>query len=128
MLNLKIKREPKLIITHIFPSSQLYRSRSLAVGATINEVNGIEVQTLEDFRAALKKSDKFLTIRATDNVSRASDNVLVSLVYDKVLQEETKLAMDFKYPLSKTAQDLIKAHQANRSLILADKEQQKTRK
>jgi serine protease Do len=116
---LKNQAQQKLIITHIFPSSQLYRSRSLAVGATINEVNGIEVHTLDDFRNAIKKSDKFLTIRASDNVSRASDNVLVSLMYDKVLQEEPKMAMDFKYPLSKTAQDLIKAHAANRSVIMA---------
>lgn len=120
---LKNQAQQKLIITHIFPSSQLYRSRSLAVGATINEVNGVEVSSLDDFRNAIKKSDKFLTIRASDNVSRASDNVLVSLMYDKVLQEEPKLAMDFKYPLSKTSQALIKAHEANRSVIVAQQDQ-----
>jgi len=120
---LKNQASPKLIITHIFPNSQLYRSRSLAVGATINEVNGIEVHSLDDFRKAIKKSDKFLTIRASDNVTRASDNVLVSLMFGKVLEEETRLAMDYKYPVSKTAHELIKVSQANQAVVLAQQEQ-----
>lgn len=118
---LKNQSTPKLIITHIFPSSQMYRARSVTVGATINELNGMEVHTLDDFRKAIKShaTDKFLTMRVSDHVARASDNVLVTLPFDKVLQEERKLAFDYKYPLSSIAQDLLKAHEASKAFMLA---------
>ncbi len=114
----KYQAEPVLIITHIFPNSQLYRSRSLPVGATINEVNGIRVRTLEEFRQAIKKSEQnnFLTIRASDNVTRKSDNLLVALPWNKVLQEEPKLSMDFRYPMTKMAQGLLQSHMLNNPL------------
>ncbi len=101
--------DPSLVVTHIFPTSQLYRSRALPVGATVHEVNGKKVHTLEDFRAAIKagKDQKFLTIRAADNVSRASENLFIALSWDKVLQEESRLARDYCYPLSALAKELL---------------------
>ncbi|MCX5922067.1 MAG: trypsin-like peptidase domain-containing protein [Candidatus Dependentiae bacterium] len=117
---LKNQNQQKLVITHIFPNSQLYRSRTLAVGATLNEINGMEVHTLEDFRKAVKKNvgTAYLTIRASDNVARASDNVFVTLPFDKVLEDESKLAMDYKYPLSAMAKDLCKIMDANKSVAI----------
>ncbi|EKD48910.1 MAG: Protease Do, partial [uncultured bacterium] len=108
-LETRYQSEPTLIITHIFPNSQLYRSRSLPVGSTINEVNGIRVRTLDEFRHAIKQSEQthFLTIRASDNVSRKSENLLVALPWKKVLQEEPKLAADFRYPVTQMAQSLL---------------------
>lgn len=122
---LKNQSQKKLVITHIFPNSQLYRSRTLAVGATLNEVNGMKVSTLDDFRKAIKDhaSNKFLSITAADNVARASDNVLITLPFDKVIEEEPKLAFDFKYPLSQISRELIRARDANKSLVLAQQPQ-----
>lgn len=104
------QNEPALVITHIFPNSQVYRSRSLPVGCTLNEINGMKVSTLEDFRAAVTKGmdAKFLTIKATDNVTRKSENLLVVLPWNKVLEEEPKLARDFRYPLTKMTHALLK--------------------
>ena len=101
---LKNQSEPVLIITHIFPNSQLYRSRTLAPGVTIKEINGTPVNTLEEFRAALPKSfeTNYLTIKAVDNLTRASDNLLVVLPFDKILQEEVLLSQAFHYPVSAT--------------------------
>ena len=50
---------------------------------------------MDDFRKAIKDhaADKFLTMRVSDNVARASDNVLVTLPLDKVLQEERKVGI-----------------------------------
>jgi len=103
---------PALVITHIFPNSQVYRSRSLPVGSTLNEINGMKVHTLEDFRQAMQKSmnAKFLTIRAIDNVTRKSENLLVVLPWNKVLEEEPKLARDFRYPITPTTYALLKEH------------------
>lgn len=112
--------EPILVITHIFPNSQLYRSRVLVVGSTINEVNGVKVRTLDDFRKALKNPphSKFFTIRASDNVARASDNVFVTLAIDKILEEEPQLARDYKYALSEAARELAVARNINKDSAL----------
>ncbi len=114
----KYQTEPVLIITHIFPNSQLYRSRSIPIGATINEVNGTKVRTLEEFRDAVKNGShsKFLTMRVSDNVTRKSENILVVLPWDKIIEEEPKLARDFRYPITKVAQSLLQAYHADKSL------------
>ncbi len=107
---LKNQAEPILIVTHIFPNSQLYRSRTLASGVTLKEINGMPVKSLADFRTALSKSfdTRYLTIRAIDNLTRASDNLLVVLPFDKVLQEEIALSQVFHYPISLTVENLFK--------------------
>jgi hypothetical protein len=112
---MKHQGEPVLLITNIFTNSQLHRSRALPVGATINEVNGVAVKTLEDYRNAIKQGahEKFFTIKASDNVARASDNIFIALSKDKALEEETSLSRDFKYPIS----DVMR-------LLLADVPQQ----
>lgn len=117
-LETRYQSDPTLIITHIFPNSQLYRSRSLPMGSTINEVNGIPVHTLEEFRHAVKQSQqsKFLTIRASDNVTRKSENLLVALPWKKILQEEPKLSADFRYPITQMAQSLLQHNMINDSL------------
>lgn len=105
---MKNQTDPVLIVTHVFPTSQLYRTRTLIAGATINEINGIPVSTLDELRAAYKISEgKGLTIRATDRFTRASDNVFIVLPYEKVLQEEARLAQTYHYPLSQTAKELL---------------------
>ena len=53
---MKHQSEPALLITHIFADSQLYRTRTLTPGSTINEINGIKVTTFAELRDALKKS------------------------------------------------------------------------
>lgn len=104
----KNQAEKTLIITHIFPTSEVYRIRTLLPGATLNEVNGIKVETLKDFRNAIAKveGDKF-TMLASDQVSRASDNVFIVLPFDKVLHDEAILANDYRYDISKNVEQLI---------------------
>jgi serine protease Do len=101
--------EPALVVTHIFPNSQVYRARTLSVGSTLNEVNGISVHTLKDFRNALKKglNNQFLTMRASENASRTTDNVLIALDMNKVIKEEVRLSQDYKYPLTASTKDLL---------------------
>ena len=110
---LKHQADPVLVVTHIFPTSQLYRTRTLAVGSTINELNGTPVHTLAEFRRVLRDGihNKFLAIRVSDNVARASDNIMVVLPLDKVLEEEPQLAYDYHYPLTNTGRELLAAAQ-----------------
>lgn len=108
-IELSNRAEPVLLITHIFPNSQLHRSRALTVGATINQVNGVPVHTLDEFRKVIKNSahETFLTILAADNLSRTSDNMLVALAMDKVVQEEPQLSQDFRYQLTSLSRDVM---------------------
>jgi len=116
-LELRNQREPALVITHIFSNSQLYRSRTLFIGSTINEINGIKVTTLEEYRRAIKHgaTSKYLTILASDNVRRASDHVFVVLGMEYLLEEEPQLSKSFKYPLTQMSQDLLRARQASQA-------------
>jgi len=61
---LKKQGQTTLVVTHIFPTSQIARERTLAVGATLNEVNGTEVHSLTDFRNAIIKTaeNKYFTV------------------------------------------------------------------
>lgn len=107
--DIRSQTEPVLIITHIFPNSQLHRSRTVLVGATLNEVNGMKVTTLEEFRNAIKSSvgSKYLTLRVSDNVMRFSDYVFAVLPFDQVLKEESELSRYYRYPLSDMAKELL---------------------
>lgn len=106
---LRHQNTPTLVITHIFPNSQLFRCRNVAIGSTLNEINGTKVHTLTDLRDALAKSvkNRMLTIRVSDNVTRSSDNIFVVLPWNKVLEEEPRLAQCYRYPLSDNTQKLL---------------------
>lgn len=117
---LKNQGESVLVITHIFPNSQLFRARVLSVGSILNEVNGIKVKTLDEYRAAIKKgaSSKFLTLLASDTVSRASDRIFVVLPFDQVIKDEPQFSRDYHYPLSPLAQELIRAREAQTAIAI----------
>ena len=102
--------EPLLVITHIFPDSELAQAQTIATGFTINELNDIPVQTLEDFRAALAKSVETgrVVIKTTDQISRASENVLAVLPFDAACTEVVQLSQRYHYPITETVQALLK--------------------
>ncbi len=112
--------EPVLLITHIFADSQLYRTRTVTPGSTINEVNGQKVTTLEEFREAVlqSKNKKFLTIKASDNMMRVSDNLLVVLPMDKVLEEEMYLSRDYHYPISPIMKEMLEERMQSVKAVL----------
>ncbi len=111
-VEMKNQSDPVLIVSHIFPNSEIYRSRSLPIGSILNELNGMKVSSLDDLRNAIKSSvgSKFLTFKITDNVLRSSENVLIVLPFDKVLAQEARLANEHRYPLSETVKVLLQAN------------------
>lgn len=94
--------EEVLLISHIFSDSIVASRRVLMPGFTLREVNGQEVKTMNDFRNAVQKSLETgrVVIRAVDQVSAATDNVLAVLPLDEVLQETVDLSSLYHYPLS----------------------------
>lgn len=100
--DMKNQTDPVLVVTHVFPTSYVARTRTITEGTTINEINGQLVHSLADLRKAVKKSVEtgFLTLRVSDNIMRVSDHVLVALPFDRVVAEEQQLAFDYRYPVS----------------------------
>lgn len=90
------QHEPAIAITHVLPNSQTYQTRLLVPGEIIDEVNGVHVKTLAEFREAVKKSktSRFLTIQTTNNLYAA-------LSIDKIIKEEDQLAGRFFFKKSK---------------------------
>ena len=94
--------EGSLVITHVLPASVAARARTLHAGYVLKEVNNVPVKTLDEFRAALKKSlnTKFLTIKTTKNL-------FAVLPFDDILKEEDCLAASFFYKVSPLMRELI---------------------
>jgi len=108
---LKNQSESVLVITNIVPTSRLARDRAIGEFATIKEVNGYKVTSLNELRSALKDSLKtgFLTMRVEDNLARLSDNIFVALPFDRIAKEEPQLAADCRRHITASSQELLYA-------------------
>jgi len=106
---MKNRNEPILFISHVFPTSQSARTRVLRPGFIIRKVNDVTVHTLDDFRNAMGKSleNDYLALTVIDTISNASDNILVVIPFKKSLEDEERLADDYRYPLSEFIQELM---------------------
>jgi hypothetical protein len=115
---LKYQSEPVLIITHVFPDSQLYRGRNMPTGAILNEINGKKVKTLAELREVFKDgaTKEYLTIAAADNVTRAAETIFIVLSMNKIIEEEPRLARDYRYQLSDTAREVLRLAHAEKAL------------
>lgn len=98
------KREPVLVITHVFAGSYAHRLRTLMPGDIIREINGKQVQTLDGLREALGASVKTGFVTLKTNL-----DVFVVFSLERLLAEEERLSADFVYPMSKTLTQLAKA-------------------
>ena len=87
--------EPRLLITNVLHNSQADRSRAIAMGDIVTEVNGTPVKSLEDFRHAIVKSKEtgYVTIRT-------ESRLFTVLSLPKILAEEDELVQRYYYPKS----------------------------
>jgi S1-C subfamily serine protease len=95
------QQDPAVVITHVFPNSQCDKAQVLRPGQVIDEINGIKIKTLKDFRHAVTESrqDGYLRINT-------SDNILAVLGVDKILNDEPTLANRYFYQPSPLLQAL----------------------
>ncbi|HBS48247.1 TPA: hypothetical protein DEO28_04140 [Candidatus Dependentiae bacterium] len=99
--------KPKLIVTHILPSSQADKAHTLTDGSILNQVNDENVSTLADFRKAILKSKKsgYVTVKFYDGII---DELFISLPLDKILEDEDIFAERYFYDKSKLIDQLKK--------------------
>lgn len=81
--------EPRLIVTTIFPNSQALKTRTLFPGDVLDEINGIKVRTLEDFRKALQGQKEFVTVK-TEN------RKFIVLSIGKISEDMRKAGLEFE--------------------------------
>lgn len=106
--------EQELIITHVIPTSPAYRMprvnsmRTLTPGLLIDEVNGVKVRSLKEFRDAVRnnKDKQYLTVLV-------QDKRLFVLSVDAILREEDRLASTFFYRKSTLLAALRGAEKSN---------------
>lgn len=87
--------KPQLLITHIFPNSELALSSTIRAGTLIKKVNNIKVKTLAEFREAIKKpiskyGNKFITIE-----NKSNDKAIINT--KDLIKEEGKLQDIYNY-------------------------------
>lgn len=113
--DLKNQGEPILVVTHVFPTSLLYKTRSITPGVTLKEINGMPVKNLADFRTSLSRGfeNKYFTIKSVDYFTHISDNSITVLPFDKVLQEELVLARHYHYQISDAVKNILRIASGN---------------
>lgn len=95
------QQNPAVVITHVLPDSQARKARVITPGSIIDKVNGEKIKTLDDFRAAIKKSKDtgFLTIIA-------EDKMFAALSVASILKDANMLSSRYFYTKSDLLKDL----------------------
>jgi serine protease Do len=111
--------EPRLLITHVFPTSQAQEARCLVPGDVIAQVNGMTVKTLQDLRDCIKKSvadtQSFITIKV-------EDKKFMVLSIQKVLDDEERLARRYLYKKTTLVKDLLAERSQSKDIVLVQRQ------
>lgn len=101
--------QPAVVITHVLPDSSAFRSRTLGLGAVIEELNGEPVKTLEDVRRLARKSSEtgFLTIKT-------NEKVFTVLSWEAILKQERALSRGYFYPITDFMQEMLALYEKNK--------------
>lgn len=110
----KHQTEPLLIVTHVMPDSPAHKARLKLTGSILKKVNGKEVKTLEDLVKALDSSGNMLTVETTDNI-------LVAIDKEKILQAEHDLAKKNGYQITSGMQKLLAKHAEKEAIAKAQR-------
>lgn len=97
----KNQAEPTLVITHIIPDSVAQRSRVIAPGNRIQEVNGVTVKTIEELRAAFAKSVTNDLVRV-----KLANGVFAVFSLEQIMGDEPRLSALYHYPVSDVIQQM----------------------
>jgi serine protease Do len=101
---------PKLIITHIFPTSKTQDARVVRESDIIKKVNGQMVNTLKELRNAIKQFGKYISIET-------SDKQFMVLPFDKVILDEQRLSKKFFYKKTNLIKELLEKQNSKKHNI-----------
>lgn len=93
---------PRLIITHIFPTSKTQDARVVAVSDIIKKVNGKIVNTLDELRDVIRQTGEYLSIETVDKE-------FMVLPFKKILLDEERLSQKFFYKKTDLVKELLES-------------------
>ncbi len=95
--------KPAVIITHTMLNSPASKLRSIGTGGIVTEINGQEVHTLDELRAAVLQSASsgYLTLKT-------SDNQFAVIPLEEILASEQRLSNIYRFPVSDLFKELSK--------------------
>jgi len=98
----KNRHKSRLGITHLHSGSQVGNTRCFAQGDILKKINEQAVETLDDFRDAVKKSKKtgYLTVETEDGSYAA-------IPVEKILEEEDMLSNYYFFPKSEVLKEIV---------------------
>lgn len=99
----KNRVDPKLIVTKVLPGSYISRYGVIEDLDFIAEVNGKEVNTIEEYRKALKKPVKGGLLQF-----KTVEGAMITVPVKKVVEEAPMLAQAYGYPVSDTIRTFLK--------------------
>lgn len=102
--------EPRLIISHILPTSLTMDARIVGESDILKEVNGVVVKTLDDFREVVRNSTDYLTIKTRDKK-------FMVLPLPKILEDESDLSKKYFYTKTQFIKELCSANSRAASLF-----------
>ncbi len=91
---------PRLIITHIFPTSKAQDARIVCESDIIKKVNGRVVNTLEELRDTIRLSENYLSLET-------SEKHFMVLPFEKILLDEKRLSQKFFYKKTNLVEELL---------------------
>jgi serine protease Do len=91
---------PRLIISHIFPTSKTQDARVVGVSDIIKKVNGQIVNTLSELRDVIRQTKEHLSIETVDKE-------FMVLPFKKILLDEERLSQKFFYKKTDLVKELL---------------------
>lgn len=107
--------EPRVILTHIFPDSEVVPFAVLQPGNIIKTVNGKRIRTLDDIRSAFaepvtRHDSKYLYLRTN------TKQVLYRKL-DNIFKEDLKISKSYQFDLSPSWKACYQAHSSQGAYI-----------
>ena len=101
-IEIQNREQPKLLITTIYPGSQLSKLNIFNIGDLLVKVNDKEVHTIKDYMESILNNKQEIITFETNKLN-------ISIINKKnILEEELFLSTNFHYPLSELYNKLIK--------------------
>jgi len=88
---------PSVVITKVLLNSPVAKNRCLLPGTLIDELNGVKIKNLDDFRKEMlnNANSDYVTIKTTQGV-------FCAIPVSKIIDSEVALCQAYFYPLSQT--------------------------
>ncbi len=107
--------KPRLIVTHVFPTSQTQEARCIGVGDIIREVDGKEVNTLEQMRSIIQTKSQDPTSEGIISF-KAKDKKFMVLSFKRIISDEKRLSTRYGYQKTKLVKELKKRYTTKKNV------------